>query len=227
MEIISSTTHQVLLLRYDEIPRTKMLTQKRALSELRSKFQFQAADIDENLNIIAQMGLYQDENGEYPIRRLVIEERRILIDVEGPSKIADKIISELRLFITAYSNRIDTDFLKPIITAHESEIVAKLIFPFEKLLAPEFNKFILEDAVAAMNSNKAVAKANPSLLTFLISYQSLDESLEDFKVSISRKEFTIGPRPGFPVSDKIYYSKAPVDTDKHIELLARLEEVFK
>ena len=49
---------------------------------------------------------------------------------------------------------------------------------------------------------------------------------KDYRITLSRKEFLIGPRDGTALDEQIFVSKAPVDTDTHLVLLDELEALY-
>jgi len=226
MQIHHTSIHQILLYRFDDIPRSRII-QKRVLAEISALFEFSEVQVDENRYAIAQAGIFRDEGNEYPINRLVIEERRILLDMEAKSTNADLVISKLCQLLGSLTNRVDTTFLQPILKAEESEIIARMEFPFHKLISPKLLKLLKSEALPAMSLDLAQAVITPFQLTFLVQYRTEGLELDDYRILLNRKDFLIGPRPGFPITDQLYYSKAPLNTKSHLELLSNLEEMFK
>jgi len=229
MKLHFSIIHQVLIYQFEEIPFFRV-QQRGAVEQIAAMFGFsdvQAVQVAENKTGLAFVsGLFTDEDGEHPILKLVIEDRRILLDLNGTSRSADNLISQLGTYLNQVSKRVDNNFLVPILKAVDSELIVQLDFTADKLFAPQLSAFIDKRAKHAFSSDNYQAILTPGLLQFFVSY-SCNPALEDYRIDMSRKEFQIGPRPGHPISEKIYYSKAPVDTDTHVQLLKNLEDSLK
>jgi hypothetical protein len=230
MEVHRTIIHQVLLMRFDEIP-LSLLIQRSTLSRLTALFEFNEIEVAQSQAgkqiVNAQVGVFRNDVGDRPISKLVLEERRILLDLEGTSIDADKVISKLRQFLAEVASRSDTEFLQPIVKAEESEVVARLEFPAERLFAPELVRFIEDEFTHAASSDKARAVISPAQVLFLVQYKTADLQLDDYRIGLSRKEFILGPRPGLPLTEQIYASKAPVDTATHLRVLEELEKIFR
>lgn len=229
MNIIFTVIHQVLLLKFDEIQLSR-LTSRGTVAQLSALFELGEIQVNaaENPPVInAINGVFRDEFGDHVINRLAIEERRILIDLQGSTRDADQVFAKLKTFLTNIAGRADENFLIPIIKSEESEIITKLDFPPEKLIAPELFRFLQDAATPAFGSDIAQAVITYAPIPFPIHFKTTSTLLDDYRISLSRKEFIIGPRPGYPLTEQIYYSKAPTSTDTHIELLLDLETHLK
>jgi len=229
MEIRRTTIHQVYLLRFDEIPLLKLL-HPAGVKSLSGLFGFAQSGVAQDQSgapmVNLQLGAYQHEGVDISITRLSIEDRRILLDVEGTSEQADKITEGLREHLRSVSGRADEQFLKSIVKAQESEIVAQLEFSADQLLSEHLLRFVGENLIPATSSDLATSSAKLGAVLFVVQYDPHGVALDDFRISLSRKEFSIGPRPGSPLEERTYVSKAPVDTATHLSLLATLESIL-
>jgi hypothetical protein len=227
MDIIFSSIHHILLFKFDEIPLARLI-QRATLAQLTALFEFSEVNVSENNQVVnAINGVCKDEFGDHPLNRLVIEERRILIDLVGSTRDADRMTIQVKAFLANLAGRADENFLTTIVKSEESEIIAKLNFTSEKLFAPELLRFLQEKAEQAFSYDFAQAVITPAPIPFLVQFRTDSSMLDDYRISLSRKELIIGPRPGYPLAEKVYYSKAPTSTDIHIELLLDLEKRLK
>lgn len=226
MRIIHLRIHQVLIVRFDQIPIGKLF-HKKAVNELSAIFQLSNIQIEDEKNLLGINGLIQTSSGEFVINRLSIEDRRILLDMEGDSILADQVISKLKSFLALLANTEDYNFLEPIVKAQESEIIAELNFGVNKLMPEQVVNFIQKDITQALTSDNIQPRINPHLFTFVVNFQTPENFQDDYRVTLSRKELVLGPRPGFPISDQVYYSKAPTDSDTHKNILLKLEELLQ
>jgi hypothetical protein len=227
MKILNTRISQVLLMKFDEIPLDK-LVQAKHLQSLAELFHFREANVGRNpegaIIIIAEYGMYEDQGGEVPIRTIILEERRIqLKGVEADSRIAYQIVSVLKNFLAEVAEVSISGFLDPIVVAEDSEIIAKLDFPYYSLISPGLREFIEQDAVEAASLDIAEVDFKLAQLGFNVEYLVTDKTLSDYRISLSRKEFKLEPRKGYPLSEQVYYSKAPLATDKHLGLIEILE----
>lgn len=219
---------QILLVRFDEIPLAKLVN-RRYLERLKSLFEFSNIDIvqdAENIIILCRHGIHEDNGDEIPVVRLELQQRKIVYELEAPSERADPFFQHLAEFLADVAGRTDDEYLRPIVKSEESEIIAQLDFSIESLLSPAFFQFVQSEVVDKAASDMADVSISPTSLKFLVEYFPKDESLAEYRIGLSRKEFTVEPRVGYPLAEQIYYSKAPIDTNSHIELLEELEKRF-
>jgi hypothetical protein len=229
MNIDSLKITQIILVRFDEIPLNKLIHRPN-LERLAKFFKFNNAEATqvnaENAAILYQHGVHRNDSGEHIISRLVLENRRILLEMDGTSKDADAFFASLTSFLADLAGRTEGKYLQPIVKSEESEIIARLEFPIEKLISPTYLHFVESIVASEASSDIAEATVKPASLAFNVEYLVKDSSLSDYRISLSQKEFTVEPRRGYPLADQMYYSKAPFDTNTHIELLEELEKTI-
>jgi hypothetical protein len=97
---------------------------------------------------------------------------------------------------------------------HTSELTVRLDFPLSNL-----NHKLAE--FAAKISQACGHSAIPPFETTGVVF-GIDLFMSQLKLS----EFRIEPRVGFPFSDRRFYSKAPLHTDQHQELLEEFEKLL-
>jgi hypothetical protein len=225
MKSLFSLIHQILVYQFEEIPFFRV-QQRGAVEQIAAMFSFsdvQPVQIADNkMGFAFVSGIFVDDDGEHPILKLVIEDRRILLDLNGTSRSADRLIGKLGIYFSQLTKRVDSHFLVPLIKAEDSEVIVQMDFSADKLFGPQFYILMEERAKYAFSSDNYQATISPGLLNFFVSY-NCNPILEDYRIDMSRKEFQIGPRPGFPLSEQVYYSKAPIDTESHLQLLSDLE----
>ncbi len=229
MEIKRTTTHRVILLKFDEIPFARLVA-KSTLEDQASLFEFGKAGVGQDPTgrpvVELASGLFRRSEAAIPIMRLVIEERRILLDIEGTSADADEIYSILREFLIARCDEPNDDLLIPILTSEETELVSRLEISAEALILPDWMSFVQEQLIPAAKQPYADPDARIAQFSFLVTYTITDPRLDDLRITINPKDFVFGPRPGYPISDQVFYSKAPLHSDEHITLLEQLEAQF-
>jgi hypothetical protein len=228
MNIKLTKATKVVLVPFDEIPLSNLLPQEH-LERLGRLFGFRNVEIAKTagqVGIVFEHGVFDTELHSRAIDKLEISERKIVLTVEGTSENADELLAELEAHLLDLSNAEGEQLLHPILESHESEIVAQLDFSVEDLLSPTYFDFVRNTVQQEANSDIASATIQPVTLQFRVDYLLKDESIQEQRISLSPKVFSLEPRRGSLLADRIYYSKAPFDTDTHLRLLKELETRF-
>jgi len=229
MNIQSTNITQVYLTRFGEIPFNKLM-HRRYLDQLIKVFQFSQAEVAQidggNSAILCVHGIHKNDNGEQIINKLELQDRKLIIQVDGSSEDANEAFAILTDFLADLAKQTNGSYLEPIVKAEESRIAAHLDFSFGALLSPTYLSFVESTVVNKASSDVVEAAISPASLRFRLTYLVKDHSLSDYKIGLSPKEFALEPKQGFPLSDQIFYSKAPFDTNTHIRLLEELENTI-
>lgn len=227
METIDKKISAVFLVNFNEIPFGELSSQQ-FMKDLRSKFNFSMCGPiqDPNDKVVALQylsGLFTSNKGSnHAIEKLIIEQRKIIISMDGSTIDIQDLYDGIRSFFMTIIGECDQKFLNPIITAFETEIITKMN------LAPMslFSKKVLEfsDAIVVKsNPNNSLPKLTSIGFVGSIDYIPLDISLSQKRISLSRKEFQFSLAPGSTWDESTYYSKAPLTTEMHLEILNSLE----
>ncbi|MBU0510651.1 MAG: hypothetical protein KKD28_08565 [Chloroflexi bacterium] len=229
MEIRVINATLINLLEFDQIPFTKLLVGSN-LKNIQEHFAFKNIEVrqkpDGQSAIVLQGGLY---NQDTIVKRVEVGERKITIEVEEKSAIAKKVFDSLKELLRELSKTDDETYLSPVVQTVESIIIAKMNFHATSLIHPQFNKFINSTVESATSDEQKQAITSIFGISFRIDYFAQGEfarKLKDSLVTLSRKDFTIGPRDGTALDEKIFISKAPLDTEVHITLLEEIETIF-
>jgi|GEM_PF-2994021 len=230
MDIKRIVSHAIVLLRHDEIP-LQRLSQRTNIVRLGSVFEFNQfeliGDDSGNRAVSGQAGSFRDETGDYPIARLVVEERRILLAMEASSDVVDRVVEKALEFLSSLTNPSHDDHLKPLLVSYESEIIAHMDFTVDKLVPTPMYRIILSDGLLAAASPVARTTVALEQVQFQLNFDPIDPIIDKNGITLSQKAFTIGPRPNVPIEEQIYFSKAPFETEKHIMILSRVEAALK
>jgi len=232
MNILSNIITQIILVHFKEIPLLR-LSHRKTLERFSKKFEFNSVDVvqDPNENVVAvqcRNGIYKDLDGnEISIQRLTIEERKILYMILGTSEQADHFYNQLTKYLFQLSTTKVDSFMKPIIKSEESEITCQLDFSAERLFPQRLVSFVNDNLPKEAESEYANALIQPWGISFQMDFRAKDNSLNDYRISLARKEFVLSPEVGYGLTEKVFYSKAPFDTFTHIKLLSKLEDTLK
>jgi hypothetical protein len=153
-----------------------------------------------------------------------VEDRKFSIKIDGSSEDANEFFKSLTAVLAELAQTDKPDYLEPVLIAEESEIIAHLDFAADSLVSPSYLGFINSAVNDEANSETAEADIKLSSFTFRLEFTPRDKSLKERRITLSPKEFVVQPRIGTPLTDQIYYSKAPFRTNTHIALLEELEK---
>jgi hypothetical protein len=153
-----------------------------------------------------------------PIRFLHFEQRRVVLDIAGPSEAIAPIFEALRGLL---QNDQAPDG-SPAIGSHArirdySELTYRLGFDPEQFLAPQLRPILAEFSAAG---GIEVGSVSPKLEVRL----ALGEKASEVDVAPTQPYLRLEPRLGRSASDRWYFSVAPLDTVSHLALLNDIEK---
>lgn len=172
---------------------------------------------------VFDMGVWLIPDGQLvPIRFLHFEQRRIVIDVAGPSSAITGIFERVRHFFADLHAPDGSPVIgEPERILEYSEITARYPFALDALIAEPFRKLLrmhLSD-----NSQGDNGVMIPSF-----SVQTYPENKELAGVpsanDVGALTFTL--RSGTQPQEHIYFSGAPLDSETHLSYLEELEAAF-
>lgn len=156
-----------------------------------------------------------------PIRFLHFEQRRIVIDVAGPSSSIVAIFEKVREF---FSDLHAPDG-SPIIGEPErmldySEITARFPFSLDALLAEPFRK-LLQGVFPERNDTN-----NEMIPTFSVQINPADKEYAGIPSLQDVYSLSFALRAGTKPQDHVYFSNAPFDSETHLAYLRELEKTL-
>lgn len=234
MKILRSRSTKIVLVKQNQIPITKAANTKYVndlvkIHSFAAVNQLQDPATGNLLGINFNNGLYVTESGrEISIENLTIESRKINIQVESSSESADAFYDIVKKYLFNLAEITQEDFLVPVVAVDETELISELqFFPhdlFSKLLYEQISDNLLTKA----SNEIANARLGTAAISFALDYDPIDFALvSDNRLNITRKEFGIQVAAGYGVEDRVYASKAPLSTEKHIQFLEDLERILK
>jgi hypothetical protein len=156
-----------------------------------------------------------------PIRFLHFEQRRIVIDVAGPSSVITAIFERVREFFS----ELHAPDGAPIIGEPErildySEITARFPFALDALISEPFRtllKSVLPDS--SDSSNELIP-------TFSAQVYPIDRELANVPSLNDVRALSFALRAGTHPHERIYFSGAPFDSETHLHYLEQLETLL-
>ncbi len=150
------------------------------------------------------------------VRFLHIEQRRIVIDVAGPSSAIDPTYQRLRELLEGITTLDNVPALgEPIATKDLSEVTVRVPFDIDALVSPALRP-VLADSLGTSK--------NPGLIlipTLLVQAQPLED---EYQGSFSRghQMLQLELRAGSPPQERILFSAAPLNSDDHRAMLEQI-----
>lgn len=169
-------------------------------------------------------GIFETDDGQVAFPRMHIEPRKLILDLEGHSKEARSAYQSAVSVLAALADDVNENFLEPVLVAMETSMISNLDFSVNTLISDKLIDAVSRCIEDSKEHTSIEGRANPAVVTFDIDYITSDFELSDYRIGLSRKQLTIGPLRGYPLSDQIYDSKAPLDTYKHERFLQSLED---
>jgi hypothetical protein len=212
--------------------RLSMLSVKPLQEQIQQLFHFQASTMGSPVatfgevpatyppGMVFDMGVWvSPEKQMVPIRFLHFEQRRIVIDVAGPSSAITAIYDHLRQFLAP----IHAADGSPVISEPEqvldyTEITARFPFSLDAFIAPAVRNLLSRiSGIQGRRKNLILAP------TLAWQVQSANEELAAVAGPNDTSSFSFALRSGTRPEEHIYFSGAPLDSDAHLAYLTELE----
>lgn len=171
-------------------------------------------------------GSFEYQQKSYVIENLNIEDRRILLTVNGPTEVCDEINKTLTAFFAKIDPREEIPAYSPILTSNETNCVATMGFSVKDLMAgSKLEK--ASEAIADLQENYGChLDIFPSSFKFRVSYLDPPAEITKRKINIVDKEVVLEIRAKSAVDDRMYFTSSPSCSTQHLKLLDRLESIF-
>ncbi len=170
--------------------------------------------------IAFNVGAYSGNNGVFPIRLLHFEQRRVVLDVPGPSSMIDPIYQQLRELLKDVRSPDGSPVLgEPQRVLEYSEISLHLNIQPETLLSSQLLSLYRNVLAPEGNDDLAIV---PS-----ISVQ-LSPRMDEYQGNNlpGRRALELSLRAGSTPEDRHFFSAAPLDSETHLHYLEQLESAL-
>ena len=216
--------------------RLSTLSIKPVQEQIQRLFQFQTAVMGSPMptfgevpatyppGFVFNMGTWISEDKQIiPIRLLHFEQRRIVIDVAGPSSAITAIYEHLRHFLSELQAPDGSPIVgEPERVVDNTVVSAQFPFSINAIFAPPLRKLFTR----ALNVN---ASSEELALVSTIVMQKHPAGQEIARLANPEDSYalTLGPRAGTRPEEHIYLSSAPLDSEAHLSFLNELEVVLR
>ncbi len=164
------------------------------------------------------------EAGLTAIRSLFVEPRRVVIEVAGASRALDPIFDEFRKLLQGIQGSDGPQVIgEPTRKLDYSEFSVQLRFPPRAILPPDLQG-IVEAALGDAAGDSG--RANQRVIVPLVQVRLEPPEQEYLGTRGSGNEFFhLDLRANTSPDDRVYYSAASLDTDAHLALLERIDDL--
>jgi hypothetical protein len=223
MQIVALNSRLKKIYKPDVIP-FRFLCTRSAMEFLVAFLKFRDSAIGEGPEIIFQAGTFVIENqSPIVVNGLSINDRRVVIDVAGPTEGAEAVAVALRDLFKKIEPAQEFASSDPLITTHDTECVAAMDFEWSQLVSDTVAEFAMGPALRAAEG-KNTARIATLALKFTIAFTASDPGLIENGVTLSDKLLTIEPRSNTPLKDRLFFTSSPLDTESHMRLFSELEK---
>jgi hypothetical protein len=201
------------------LPLTNLLMKSNKKS-LEMLFSFQGMQVGADVNqfqLIASMG----EVDGVAVQQLVIDAVSINLTVFGDQADLSNSYEALRKFLTEIDSKRRMEKPKLYTTTYQTQSSVKLSIPFERLVAPEFMKFVKSNIDVLRPDDSSSAEIHLSNLSFQVKYTPNTDIY-----SLVPKVLTIEPRAGSDPKENMYYVLTPTASDTHRKLIEEFEKAM-
>jgi hypothetical protein len=230
--IDSLTVAQLRIFKTDELP-FNSLRLGASVQKIRTEFAFKhitnipapmTPDLLGAIGFVA--GEVKTEAGATVIESLVIESRRVLLTIHGPSEVANQTFDRLRGMIREVDQRENKPELVPLIVTEDTTTVVHLDHPILSLLTG----CPLEQLVGGLDSkiekHGARVRIYPASFRLAVAYDHVPDSLKLNNITLADKVISIELRMGTAVEDNIYFISSPNPSTIHLQMVTFLEELL-
>ncbi len=176
--------------------------------------------------IVFRKGELKENNKLVVINKVEVEPRRIIIEVVGTSKVANKVYELFMSSLTSLTNIDLVGLQSSLLLAETTRCVVTLDFAFEELFNRSFTEFLGKKVEKEATSDAAEGSVKPLAVIAEISYRVTDQALINNRISMNPKQLTIAPRPGAPLDERKYVISSPFNSDTHIKLIEWLNKAI-
>lgn len=220
MTIKEEITSAIVLYRETSFP-FNYLRLNKSLNDLKNLFSFEI--LIPNDSMLLDNPLVLDyRNGHFDnflIKRLLIENRKVVITINASSDILNNAIKILNDYLSSLHNSYKLEIAYMTFT---TEIFSEFSFKYSEI----FSRKLLKINKLISSADKNIKSVNPHGLLFKIIFNTPNELLAN-NIILAEKEFKFEKKLHTKDDENIYYSSLPLPSKEHIAVLNFIEELFQ
>ena len=193
------------------------LNERRTVDSIRERYKFVSSpDMStsraglEQTGIVFEWGVHETAAGQVPISRLSVHNDGVVVR-SNKTEHAETFFNDVTSWL------IEEHGCRPVLKTsplYVSEMVVDFAAPISEIISNY--EEIVDVLVSSMDKSREVKAAAFSALSFEFSTND----------SMSTAKFLIERRVGTTVDDERYFCSAPLTTERHLEVLQKIERLF-
>lgn len=211
---------QTRLFAPDVVP-YRLVTTAKGMDRMKEVLGFNNTNWQENLEFAFQGGTIEYQGMIVPLTWVSFHDRRIIVQVLGDSGAAhaayaaiDEVLAELA---PGFRGAI------PLWASDETTCIAQLDFDWTALFNPAFVDYVSR-RVREFSSAEVERFIRGVNVRFTLGIEKKSKELSEHGVTLFDQSLIVEPRADTPLSDRIYHTYSPSDSDTHLRLVAELEK---
>ncbi len=166
-------------------------------------------------------GSVEIDESEVIVLSMKFDDRSLRFTIEGTADETDRVADVLAQIVFEIGEVPD-----PIIVVPATGCTVELDFEWTAIYSAAFVSFLEDRVKPAASKGDTEARVAVALAQFQFKYQT-PLSLDEQAVMLSPTNFTIGPEPRRPLSDRRFVANSPTRSEEHLRLLEGLEAAMK
>ena len=192
---------------------------------IRKKFGFQEMVINPATGEVTFVsGLIMPEDGELvAINFLEINAQKTAWEIQGSSSAANALNDLFVMLITELSP--EMEHAEPLLFTQATQCTVRLAVSWKELISKELAS-ALEGVRHRFDLPVASTRLAGMNLNFTIQYDVSDLRIKEWGIGVLDKNVTLSPLPSVPLSERLFNTSSPLDSDSHLQLVQDLEKAL-
>ncbi|MBM2825517.1 MAG: hypothetical protein HW402_1181 [Dehalococcoidales bacterium] len=215
------TVTQIRIFPVDVVP-LSVITTKSCVEKIREILSI--GEVVVGPSIVFRRGELRREKRVIVTNKIEVDPRRVIVEVEGTSKDGTEVYEAFLSAVAVVANADLESLRKPLLIAENTQCIVSLDFTFESLFSEAFIKFLNSKVKKEASSKIARASVRPLATAVEITYEIIDKTIIESKITMNPKQLHIAPRPGAPLDTRKYLISSPFNSDTHLKLVNELNK---
>lgn len=172
------------------------------------------------IQLVGSNGEFSIQDSLRPVQQLVISENMVQAQIAGETAIADALLSDVLQFFRELEPS-QKSGVREYTRTYQTVAIAKLSVPFNAIFSENMLRYLRDKVPGRIKYRDAAPTIQLSHLSWQVKYKA-----ETTDYSYLPKVLTIEPRQGTILSENLYFTQSPTDSETHKKLLEDFEAVL-